>query len=395
MHPDDRARVNSAFTSSVTAKTGYDIVHRLLLRGGVIKYVHERCRTEYDEQGRALRSFGTVQDITERVRSRTGFCGLISRDSRMHEIFDTIRDLAQLMVPVLIQGESGTGKELVARAIHTEGPRASGPFVPVNCGALPEGLLESELFGHVKGAFTGAIRSKKGRFELANGGTLFLDEMADLPKDLQVKLLRVLQEGEIERVGAEQSTSVDVRIISAANRNLITEVERGRFREDLYYRIKVVPIVLPPLRDRKTDIPLLAEHFLEEAAREGQPSEGISRDAVACLVDHGWPGNVRELQSAVHFALIKSRGALIHPYHLPPELATVEEPRPSAHRTVDDSPAVEHPLRPIGKPGRAPKLSQENVVDAIARSGGNKAEAARLLGVGRATLYRFLKKGNP
>ena len=370
VHPDDRELVDRSYTDSVKDKTGYDIVHRLLLKDGTVKYVQEKCRTEYDEQEGPLRSLGTIQDITARMRERQGFSGIIGTDPRMRELYETIKDLSDIDVPVLIQGESGTGKELVAAAIHNQGPRAKNLFVPVNCSALPEGLLESELFGHVKGAFTGAIRDKKGRFELAHGGTLFLDEVADLPKVVQAKLLRVLQEGAFERVGDEKTISVDVRLISAANRDLKSEVERGNFRDDLFYRINVVPVYLPALRQRKGDIPLLVENFLEQAAKMGQLSKGVSKEAMAVMIDYPWPGNVRELQSAIRFAIIKSRGAIIKPEHLPSEL--------TRHK--------------IDQTSRGPsrKLVMEDVRAALARTGDNKAKAARLLGVGRATLYRFL-----
>nr|HID60009.1 PAS domain-containing protein [Desulfobacterales bacterium] len=317
-----------------------------------------------------------LEDITElnnlrwRLRTEQTFAGIIGRDASMFELFDTIREVAEVNIPVLIQGESGTGKELVASAIHNEGPRANKPFVPVNCGALPEGLLESELFGHVRGAFTGAVRDKKGRFELAHGGTLFLDEIAELPKFVQSKLLRVLQDGTFERVGGEKTVSVDVRLISATNRDLKREVERGNFREDLYYRINVVPIHLPPLRKRKSDIPLLVEHFLNKAAEEGQEASGLSKDALAIMMDYPWPGNVRELQSAIRFALVKCKGGLIRPQDLPMEL-----------RSWNNDRSLRGPSR---------KLDPDSVRNALARTGGNKAKAARLLGVGRATLYRFL-----
>ncbi|MBW2144240.1 MAG: sigma-54-dependent Fis family transcriptional regulator, partial [Deltaproteobacteria bacterium] len=262
--------------------------------------------------------------------------------------------------------------ELVAAAIHNEGSRAKKPFVPVNCSALPEGLLESELFGHVKGAFTGALRDKKGRFELAHGGTLFLDEIVDLPKVVQVKLLRVLQEGTFEPVGSEKTVSVDVRLISAANRDLKHEVKKGNFRDDLFYRINVVPILLPPLRERKNDIPLLIENFLEKSAQEGHVSGGISKDALAAMIDYSWPGNVRELQSAIRFALVKSKGQRIKPDHLPLELKENVSLHPSR--------------------GPSRKLSLESVRSALTQTGGNKAKAAKLLGVGRATLYRFMSE---
>lgn len=316
-----------------------------------------------------------IEDITElsflrrRLKAEQSFSGIIGADPAMNDLFETIRDVADVNIPVLIQGESGTGKELVASAIHNEGIRSDMPFVPVNCAALPEGIIESELFGHFRGAFTGAIRDKKGRFELADGGTLFLDEVGDLPALAQAKLLRVLQEGCLERLGGERSISVDVRIISATNRDLKREVEKGNFREDLYYRLKVVPLYLPPLRKRKGDIPLLVDHFLKRATDEGLRSVEISGEAVSLMMDYHWPGNVRELQGAVRFALIKSRGVVIQAADLPMEL------RNSDNKTA---------------PGPSRKLNIEMVKDALARSGGNRTRAARILGVGRATLYRFL-----
>ncbi len=329
---------------------------------------------EHDSQRFAI---VMLEDITElntlrrRLRTEQSFSGIIGRDPKMNELFETIRDVAEVDVPVLIQGESGTGKELVAAAIHNEGHRANKPFVPVNCGALPEGLLESELFGHVKGAFTGALRDKKGRFELAHGGTLFLDEVADLPKVLQSKLLRVLQEGTFERVGDEKTIAVDVRIISAVNRDLKREVEKGNFRDDLYYRINVVPIYLPPLRERRNDIPLLVDHFLHESAqRYNRPTPTISQQALAAMMDYRWPGNVRELQNAIQFAIVKCNGSEILPPDLPLELKDLVGLTPSR--------------------GPSRKLDSDRVASALKQTGGNKAKAARLLGVGRATLYRFL-----
>ncbi len=329
----------------------------------------------FDHEGERL-AIVILEDITEldhlrrRLKTEHSFAGIIGHDAGMQELFETIRDVTDVNVPVLVQGESGTGKELVAAAIHNEGPRANKPFVPVNCGALPEGLLESELFGHVKGAFTGALRDKKGRFELAHGGTLFLDEVVDLSKVVQAKLLRVLQEGTFERVGGEKTISVDVRLISAANRDLKHEVEMGNFRDDLYYRINVVPIHLPPLRDRKNDIPLLVEYFIEKASEEGQKASGISKDALAIMMAYPWQGNVRELQSTIRYALVKAKGRIIRPQHLPAELANWKSVHPSR--------------------GPSKKLEMKSVRDALIRTGGNKAGAARLLGVGRATLYRFL-----
>jgi transcriptional regulator with GAF, ATPase, and Fis domain len=298
--------------------------------------------------------------------------GIIGSGTDINELFRSIRDLSDVNVPVLIQGESGTGKELVASAIHSEGNRADKPFVPVNCAALPEGILESELFGHEKGAFTGAIRDKKGRFELADGGTLFLDEIGELPKTVQAKLLRVLQEGCFEKVGSEKTKKVDVRIISATNRDLKAEVKKGNFRQDLYYRLAVVPVFIPPLKKCRDDIPLLAEHFLEIFSDHGRNYKGggISEVAMNIMMDYPWPGNIRELQSAIRFALVKSGGKKIGLHHLPPEIIEWRDKRPVR--------------------GPAKKLDPEAVDEALKKSGGNKAKAARLLGVGRATLYRFL-----
>ena len=320
-----------------------------------------------------IASFRDVTDLIGlkiQVGDLTGFAGLIGRDPKMLKIYRQIRNMATNDYPVHISGETGTGKELVAAAIHNESRRGGSPFVPINCGALPDGVLESELFGHVKGAFTGAVRDKKGRFELANRGTLFLDEVTDLPRVVQAKLLRVLQEGTFERVGGEKTASVDVRIISATNRNLKHEVKKGNFREDLYYRINVVPIYLSPLRKRRNDIPLLVEHFLNKALEEGQETPGLSKEALAKMIDYSWPGNVRELQSALRFALVKSNGHVIKPDDLPLELKEWKRKRPS--------------------PGPSRILDLESVRTALAESGGNKAKAARILGVGRATLYRFL-----
>jgi PAS domain S-box-containing protein len=329
-----------------------------------------------DENGCFTGVLAAFRDVTDliglqiRLGQITSFAGIIGQDHQMLQIFEQIRELATNDYPVYLTGETGTGKELVAAAIHNESRRGGGPFVPINCGALPEGVLESELFGHVKGAFSGAIRDKKGRFELADGGTIFLDEVVDLTKSMQVKLLRVLQEGTFERVGGEETVSVDVRVISAANRDLKREVEKKNFREDLYYRLNVVPIELPPLRARKNDIPLLAEEFLRQASEQGQKTAGLSKKALSMMMDYLWPGNVRELQNALHHALVKCKGRLIRPEDLPMELQSSRSSRRGPTR----------------------KLNREMVQAALDRTGGNKAKAARHLGVGRATLYRFLEE---
>ena len=337
-----------------------------------------------DENGTVRGMLATITDMTRvhdlelRLKETESFSGIIGNNYKMLEIYELVRDLADSDFAVVISGESGTGKELVAAAIHNESLRSSQLFVPVNCGALPEGTLESELFGHVKGSFTGAIRDKKGRFELADKGTLFLDEIGDLSLPMQVKLLRVLQEGVFEPVGSETSRQVDVRVICATNRNLKEMVATGTFREDLYYRLAVVPIELPPLRDRRNDIPLLAQHFLKKTTgRIGRSTLGFSDDTLSILMNYNWPGNVRQLQNAIQFSLVKCRSATIMPAHLPPEIIS------SSYVPVGVP-------RIPGKVGRRPKLTKEVVERALVKTGGNKAKTARLLGVGRATLYNFL-----
>jgi DNA-binding NtrC family response regulator len=317
-----------------------------------------------------------LSSLREQVRKERSFAGIVGQDPSMVALFGTIRELAPSAVPVLILGESGTGKELVATAIHNESPRAGQRFVAVNCGALPENLLESELFGHEKGAFTGATRDKKGRFELADGGTLFLDEVGELSQAMQVKLLRVLQGGTFERVGGERTLKVDVRILSATNKDLKREVAEGNFRSDLYYRLCVVPVHLPPLRERRRDIPLLARHLLERMAGKGEAeSAPLDSEALAILMDFPWPGNVRELENALHFALIKSQGGPIRAEHLPPSMR-------------------EPVVRPLQDLLYRPPLDWERVATAIREAGGNKVQAAKFLGVSRATLYRFLGREN-
>ncbi len=344
---------------------------------GVPRHIEMTVTAMNDEQGHLFGVLASFADVTDLLylQIRAGnlccFSSIIGQDIKMLQVFQQIRDVAGYDYPVHIFGETGTGKELVASAIHHESPRGNGPFVPINCGALPEGLIESELFGHVKGAFSDAIRNKKGRFELADGGTIFLDEVAELTKPIQVKLLRFLQEGSFEPVGGEKTVKVNVKVISAANKDLKREVAAGRFRDDLYYRLNVIPILLPPLRERKTDIPLLADHFLRQAGkRPDQKPLGITREAISLLMDYPWPGNVRELQNAIQYAIVKCATTTISPRDLPLELRQNRQP--------------------TFRPGPVRKLDAETVIAALGQTGGNKSRAAKLLGVGRATLYRFL-----
>jgi len=313
--------------------------------------------------------------LRNKVKEEHGFHGIIGSDHSMHKIFESIKNLADINVPVLIQGESGTGKEMVANALHKLSSRVKRPFIAVNCGALPEGTLESELFGHVRGAFTSAIRDKKGRFELADRGTIFLDEIADISPATQVKLLRVLQEKNFVPVGGEKTVKVDVRIICASNVNLKELVQKGGFREDLYYRLAVVPINLPPLRERGTDISLLADYFLDRYSLEtAKKVRGFSPEAISAMMRYNWPGNVRELANIIHFALIQCNGEIIEAQHLPGE--------------------VRHFVRKVvhRKAGRPPKIDKERILDALAQANGNQSRAAEILGISRSTMYRMLKK---
>jgi len=345
----------------------------IVTRRGEPKQVEMSVVGLKDAEGRFAGVLAAIKDITSLVGLKlwagdaAGFAGIVGRDPKMIQIFKQISRLAENDYSVLITGETGTGKELVAAAIHSESRRCQGPFVPVNCGALPPGVVESELFGHVKGAFSGALRDKKGRFELAHGGTIFLDEVAELPLNMQVKLLRVLENGAFERVGGEKTVTVDVRVISATNRDLKREIERKNFRRDLFYRLNVVPLQIPALRERPGDIPLLLDFFLQRARQEGRQVPRFSPAALSLLEKYPWPGNVRELQNAVHSALARTEGGTMGPEDLPQEIREEGSRR-----------------------GPAPKLNPEAVGAALRQCGGNKAQAARLLGVGRATLYRFL-----
>jgi two-component system response regulator HydG len=307
------------------------------------------------------------------------FGDLVGKSGAMQSLFESIRKIAPTNSSVLILGESGTGKELVARAIHRQSPRAGGPFIRVNCSALAETLLESELFGHERGAFTGAVRERRGRFELAHGGTLFLDEIADVPASVQVKLLRVLQEKEIERVGGERTIRVDVRVLSATNRDLPAEVARGAFREDLYYRLHIVPLRVPPLRERPGDIELLVRHFLRTISKEtGKHVTGITDEALRQLAAYPWPGNVRELENAVERAIVLCDGETLGAGEFP-----IEAPGPSPAAPAASNGSLDRVLADTEK-----RLIQE----ALERAGGVKTRTAELLGIKTSALYYKLEK---
>ncbi|MFH1810501.1 MAG: sigma 54-interacting transcriptional regulator [Pseudomonadota bacterium] len=334
----------------------------------------------------------TIRDVTEvfelrrELRERYSFGNMVGVSPAMQDVFERIRQVSASDYPALIMGESGVGKELVARAIHNESRRKGGPFVPINCGALPAHILESELFGHVRGAFTGAVRDRKGRFELADHGTLFLDEIGELDAAFQVKLLRVLQENRFERVGGEKPVQVDVRIISATNRDLREMVQGGQFREDLFYRVAVVPIQLPPLRERQEDIPFLVDKILGDVRQEsGREIRGVSDEAMSLFHTYRWPGNVRELINSLRFAVVRCDGDLVEAHHLPLELRQGPPPR-------GESMDSRHAARAPAPVPRRPVLTRARVQEAIDDAGGNKVQAARRLGIGRATLYRFLAR---
>ena len=347
----------------------------------------DRLLREQEERQRlrrenvALRVENTY--LKEETASRYG--EIVGESSQMQDVFRWVERVAASDSTVMIYGESGTGKELVARAIHAGSPRRDGPFIRVNCGALTEGLLDSELFGHEKGAFTGAERQRRGRFELADGGTLFLDEIATINQTTQIRLLRVIQERELERVGGEETLPVDVRIIAATNTPPRELQNSGEFREDLYYRLHVVPITLPPLRERKTDVPVLVSHFLEKLrARTNTPVTKVSEEALGRLVDYDWPGNVRELENVIERALVLAEGELLQEDDLP-FLATGEAP----DTTLIDA---AFPAGGLDLNQAVEGMEERLLRRALEQANGVKAEAARLLGIKASALYYKLEK---
>lgn len=337
-----------------------------------------------DPSGRIIGAVETLTDISEIVRqqaeiralkrsmeTRDGYDEILGRSPQMQRLFEMIASVAPSDAPVLIQGQSGTGKEMVARALHRASPRAAKPFIKVNCAALNENLLESELFGHVRGAFTGASATRIGRFEAADGGSIFLDEIGDLPPATQIKLLRVLEEKEIERVGDHTPIRVDVRVISATHKNLEQLIARGEFREDLFFRINVFPITIPPLRERPDDLALIIRHFIaQHNQRGGKIVSGLEPEAAKRLAEYSWPGNVRELRNAIDYALVLCPGGRIAAAHLPPRILAAR----------DCAPSLEAPSE------------REELLEALKRAGGNQSAAARLLGVSRVTVWKRMKK---
>ncbi len=334
-----------------------------------------------DESGEVVggaetfRDLSAIEELRRELQSKYSFGDIVSKNKRIQEILAILPDIAESPSTVLIEGSSGSGKELFAKAIHDLSPRKEKPYVKVNCGALPETLLESELFGYRKGAFTDARTDRPGRFQVADGGTVFLDEIGDLVASLQVKLLRVLQEKTFEPLGSSETVRVDVRVVAATNRNLSGLVALGEFREDLYYRLNVIRIELPPLSERREDIPLLVDHFVRRfSSATGKDIRGLSREALAVLMRHDFPGNVRELENAIEHAFVLCRGRTIEPRHLPPEISRAGSVTHAARRDA------------LGEAEAAA------VKAALERAGGNRERAARELGIHRVTLWRKMKR---
>jgi len=346
-----------------------------------------------DEEGRVVGVVETVTDMTELNQARQQadeaalrlgelhrLDNIIGKSRAMQQVFSAIKAAAASDATIMIQGESGTGKELVAGAIHFNSERKGAPMVTVNCSALSETLLESELFGHMKGAYTGAVRDRVGRFEQADGGSIFLDEIGELTPFIQVKLLRVLQEGEIERVGDSKKRKIDIRTITATHRDLHAMMREGQFREDLYYRLKVFPIFLPPLRERREDIPLLVSHFLRRMNKKtGKRIGNLSQTAMRMFMDYAWPGNVRELENAIEHAFVLCDRSTIEPLDLPVEIRRAEV---CATTPVTAAPAA----------GGRKKLTKEALLELLAASDWNKAEAARRAGLSRTAIWKYMKK---
>ncbi len=346
----------------------------------------ERLLTTLD---RAL-SHGSLEKEVKRLKGelsdRYHLRSIVGSSAAMRTVYDQIEKVLESEITVFISGESGTGKELVAKAIHYASLRSDGPFIDVNCAAIPEGLQESELFGHEKGAFTGAVATHPGKFEQAGGGTIFLDEVGEMSPAAQARLLRVLQERVLQRVGGVETIELDVRVVSASNRDLAAMVEEGSFRQDLYYRLVVFPIALPPLRDRREDIPALVEHFLEKHARDaGKRVTQVESEAMEALATHGWPGNVRELENVIHRTLLVSSGLELTLGDLPPGIIDGSS---AAGPTVESAPAAvaENQCKSLEE------LERDAIIQAMDKNRGNLSDVARQLGIGRSTLYRKLEQ---
>jgi two-component system, NtrC family, response regulator HydG len=355
----------------------------------------------YNEKNEIVGAVETLKDISENVNYKNelasikrmyevedGFHGIIGRTPIMHSLYEHIESVASLDTPVMILGESGTGKEMVAKALHETGNRASKPFIKVNCAALSENILESELFGHVKGAYTGAESDRIGRFEAAHNGTIFLDEIGDIPLSVQIKLLRVLEEKMIQRVGTNKSIPIDVRIITATNKDLEKMIEQGLFREDLFFRINVFPLICPPLNQRKDDITLIIQHFIDlHAGKTGKNILGFTPKAMRLMVAYSWPGNIRELRNSVEYAFVLARGKSIGPEHLPPKIVNFRHPDIESEQILKNKDISK--VRDSIKVGMSEK---EKLIDALQQADGNQSKAGEILGVSRVTVWKRIKK---
>ncbi|PJK28531.1 sigma-54-dependent transcriptional regulator [Minwuia thermotolerans] len=385
----------------LTAHGGVDTVVKAMRAGAsdfLVKPASpERIRVTLENSLKLKTLTGEISRLTRKISGELGFDDLVARSPAMTSVIDLSKRAAASTIPILIEGESGVGKELVARAIQGSSERARRPFVTVNCGAIPENLVESVLFGHEKGAFTGATHRNMGKFQEASGGTLFLDEIGELKLDMQVKLLRALQQGEVDPVGAASPVKVDIRLISATNRDLAEMVREGGFREDLYYRLNVYPILIPPLRDRVGDIPLLVEHFTRTfAASENKPIRGVAPEAMELLESHDWPGNVRQLENTIFRAIVLAESEMLTLDDFPQLTGAGHRPR----RTADAEIGITFAERPdcvglLDAQGHARPLAEvelDIIRNAIDRYGGQMSEVARRLEIGRSTLYRKLRE---
>ena len=321
----------------------------------------------------------------DQLNEENGFHEIIGQSRKMREVFDLVQKVADCDSTILLNGETGTGKGMVARAIHQKSKRSNKPFISINCGAIPENLLESELFGHVRGAFTGATSSKQGKFELADGGTILLDEIGDMSSDLQVKVLKVLEEGEFEQVGGAKTIKVDVRIIAATHRDLCEEVQKGNFREDLYYRLYVIPLMLPSLRDRRSDIPFLVSHFMEQSNQKNDRNvQEITEDALNMMLNYAWPGNVRELKNMMERLVVLKGSGKISAHDLPQELKSTHKYEPSATIEISDE--------GICLNSAVTEFEKALILQSLEKTKWVKNKAAKLLHLNRTTLVEKIKR---